>query len=86
MLLYLLTCLKKEEEGIHSFIHHVECSRDSFFHSNDVGITLDFTKHMAKVLAVHVNDMDVVVQPGIKREELNEYTLHHTTPSTLLLD
>ena len=36
------------------------------------GIALDFTRFMNKVLKVHVEDMDVVVQPGLRREELNE--------------
>ena len=35
------------------------------------GITLDFTQ-MTDVLAVHAEDMDVVVQPGIQRIRLNE--------------
>jgi D-lactate dehydrogenase (cytochrome) len=35
------------------------------------GISLDFTQ-MDKVLAVHPEDMDVVVQPGITRKRLNE--------------
>ena len=35
------------------------------------GITLDFGE-MKKVLAVHPEDMDVVVQPGITRKRLNE--------------
>ncbi len=35
------------------------------------GISLDFTQ-MDKVLAVHTEDMDVVVQPGITRKRLNE--------------
>ena len=35
------------------------------------GITLDFTQ-MTKVLAIHAEDMDVVVQPGIQRIRLNE--------------
>ncbi len=36
------------------------------------GITLDF-RDMAGVLAVHQEDMDVVVQPGITRKRLNEH-------------
>ena len=35
------------------------------------GITLDFTQ-MTKVLSIHAEDMDVVVQPGIQRIRLNE--------------
>lgn len=35
------------------------------------GITLDFSQ-MDKVLAVHPEDLDVVVQPGITRKRLNE--------------
>jgi D-lactate dehydrogenase (cytochrome) len=35
------------------------------------GISLDFTE-MDQVLAVHAEDMDVVVQPGIRRRRLNE--------------
>jgi D-lactate dehydrogenase (cytochrome) len=35
------------------------------------GVSLDFA-HMDKVLAVHPEDMDVVVQPGITRKRLNE--------------
>ncbi len=35
------------------------------------GVTVDFTR-MDKVLAVNAEDMDVVVQPGITREALNE--------------
>ncbi|MCR8723683.1 FAD-binding oxidoreductase [Frigidibacter sp. ROC022] len=34
------------------------------------GLTVDFAR-MARVLAVHAEDMDVVVQPGITREALN---------------
>ena len=36
------------------------------------GISLDFAQ-MNQVLAVHAEDMDVVVQPGITRKPLNEY-------------
>jgi len=36
------------------------------------GISLDFTE-MNQVLAVHPEDMDVVVQPGITRKQVNEY-------------
>ncbi|MEM6679623.1 MAG: FAD-linked oxidase C-terminal domain-containing protein [Pseudomonadota bacterium] len=35
------------------------------------GITLDFSR-MDRVLAVHPEDMDVVVQPGLRRVRLNE--------------
>ncbi len=35
------------------------------------GITLDFSE-MSKILAVHPEDMDVTVQPGITRKRLNE--------------
>lgn len=35
------------------------------------GITLDLSR-MDKVLAVHAEDMDVVIQPGITRKRLNE--------------
>ena len=35
------------------------------------GICVDFSR-MARVLAVHAEDMDVVVQPGLTREALNE--------------
>ena len=41
---------------------------------------MDFTRYMNKVLKVHVEDMDVVVQPGLKREELNEYATAGTNP------
>jgi D-lactate dehydrogenase (cytochrome) len=34
------------------------------------GVTIDFNR-MNKVLAVHAEDMDVVVQPGITRKQLN---------------
>ena len=34
------------------------------------GVSVDFSR-MNKVLAVHPDDMDVVVQPGVTREELN---------------
>lgn len=34
------------------------------------GVTLDFSR-MDKVLEVHAEDMDVVIQPGVRREELN---------------
>jgi len=36
------------------------------------GITLDFQR-MDQVLAVHAEDMDVVVQPGITRKRVNEH-------------
>ncbi|TFG85507.1 MAG: FAD-binding protein [Hyphomicrobiales bacterium] len=36
------------------------------------GISLDFAQ-MDQVLSVHAEDMDVVVQPGIRRKRLNEY-------------
>ncbi len=35
------------------------------------GISVDFTR-MNRVVAVHAADMDVVVQPGVTREALNE--------------
>jgi len=35
------------------------------------GVCVDFSR-MARVLAVHAEDMDVVVQPGLTREALNE--------------
>ncbi len=34
------------------------------------GVTVDM-RHMNKVLSVHPEDMDVVIQPGLTREELN---------------
>ena len=34
------------------------------------GVSVDFTR-MNKVLAIHPEDMDVVVQPGVAREDLN---------------
>ena len=34
------------------------------------GVSVDFSR-MNKVLAVHPEDMDVVVQPGVTREDLN---------------
>jgi D-lactate dehydrogenase (cytochrome) len=39
---------------------------------------------MNKVLKVHVEDMDVVVQPGLKREELNEYPTAWPNPLAVL--
>lgn len=36
------------------------------------GISLDF-QNMKEVIAVHEEDLDVVIQPGISRTELNEY-------------
>ena len=35
------------------------------------GISLDFER-MDKVLAIHAEDMDVVIQPGLRRKRLNE--------------
>lgn len=36
------------------------------------GICLDFSKNMDKVLALHKDDLDVIVQPGVGWESLNE--------------
>ena len=36
------------------------------------GVSIDF-RDMNKVLAVHAEDLDCVIQPGITRKELNEY-------------
>jgi D-lactate dehydrogenase (cytochrome) len=36
------------------------------------GISIDFS-HMNRVLAVHAEDLDCVVEPGITRKQLNEY-------------
>src|SRR5437879_7311145 len=36
------------------------------------GVTIDFTE-MKRVVAVHAEDLDCVVEPGITRKELNEY-------------
>jgi D-lactate dehydrogenase (cytochrome) len=36
------------------------------------GICLDF-REMNKVLAVHAEDLDCVIEPGITRKQLNEY-------------
>ncbi len=45
---------------------------------------MDFTRYMNKVLKVHVEDMDVVVQPGLRREELNEYATAGPNPLVVL--
>jgi D-lactate dehydrogenase (cytochrome) len=44
--------------------------------ANRGGICIDF-RYMNKVVQLHVDDMDVVVQPGIKREDLNAYLEPH---------
>lgn len=36
------------------------------------GISMDFTR-MNRILAVHAEDLDCVVEPGVTREQLNEY-------------
>jgi D-lactate dehydrogenase (cytochrome) len=36
-------------------------------------ITLDFAKNMTNVLALHKEDLDLVVQPGVSWEDLHEY-------------
>ncbi|OYR13644.1 FAD-binding oxidoreductase [Brucella grignonensis] len=36
------------------------------------GVSIDLT-HMNRVLAVHAEDLDCVIEPGITRRELNEY-------------
>ena len=36
------------------------------------GIVVDFARHMDRVLALHTADLDVVVQPGVGWEALNE--------------
>jgi D-lactate dehydrogenase (cytochrome) len=46
------------------------------------GISLDFTQ-MDKVLAIHTEDLDVVVQPGITRKRLNEELLDPGADATI---
>ncbi|KAL2260400.1 hypothetical protein VTK26DRAFT_5592 [Humicola hyalothermophila] len=41
------------------------------------GICIDFSKNMDKVLALHKDDLDVVVQPGVGWESLNEQLAEH---------
>lgn len=36
------------------------------------GVSIDFS-HMKKILAVHPEDLDCVVEPGVTRKELNDY-------------
>ncbi|URQ75586.1 MAG: FAD-binding protein [Candidatus Ochrobactrum gambitense] len=36
------------------------------------GVSLDLT-HMNRILAVHAEDLDCVIEPGVTRRELNEY-------------
>src|SRR5205807_9150776 len=36
------------------------------------GVTIDF-RDMNRILAVHAEDLDCVVEPGVTRKQLNEY-------------
>ncbi|RUS34686.1 hypothetical protein BC938DRAFT_479178 [Jimgerdemannia flammicorona] len=41
------------------------------------GISVDFSYHMDHIVALHGEDMDVVVQPGVQWEDLNQYLKPH---------
>lgn len=36
-------------------------------------VTLDFSKNMAKIISLHQEDLDMVVQPGVSWEDLHDY-------------
>jgi D-lactate dehydrogenase (cytochrome) len=47
-------------------------SLEGHFANTRHGIAIDFT-HMNSIISVHEDDLDVVVQPGVGYEELNEH-------------
>ncbi|PLW55023.1 hypothetical protein PCANC_02484 [Puccinia coronata f. sp. avenae] len=54
-------------------LHHHPVTIDD--HQLDPGhsFCVDFSRHMNKILAVHEEDLDVVVQPGVSYEDLNRH-------------
>lgn len=51
-------------------------SLEGHFTPTHGGISIDFGR-MNKIVALHKDDLDIVVQPGVNWEELNEYLADH---------
>ena len=47
-------------------------SLEGNIHALTGGVTIDLSR-MDKIISVHQDDLDVVVQPGVRRVQLNEY-------------
>lgn len=47
-------------------------SLEGHFAAPQGGICISFTEHMDQIVAFHREDLDIVVQPGVQWEDLNE--------------
>lgn len=52
-------------------------SLEGHFAASRGGICISFTEHMNEIIAFHQEDMDIVVQPGVQWEDLNEFIKEH---------
>jgi len=59
-------------------------SLEGNIHALTGGVTIDLSR-MDKIISVHQDDLDVVVQPGVRRVQLNECSFRSTRAPTPLL-